>query len=517
MKHPLIIISFLLYFSCSPQEIPLDILLTDAWVFTGQDESPQKLDVGILGDKIEFIGKASDANLIPKEIFSAKDHYLAPGFIDPHTHLEGDLSDPEGRANLSALMQGVTTIIGGNDGGSPLPVGRKLDEWERNGLGTNVAMFVGHGTIRRVVMGSSSAVPTPQELEEMETLVKRSMEEGAFGLSTGLFYAPGNFAELDEILALAKVAHSYGGIYDTHMRDESSYSVGLLAAVEEAIEVGRGTGIPVHISHIKALGADVWGQSEEVVKMIEQARNKGIIVTANQYPYFASKTGFQPTVIPRWAEEGGHEALMQRLHRQESRERILAEIKDNIRKRGGAQALVFSETSNPELEGISLKEAAQNLRLSEPEAVVHLVSNERGLGVISYNMVEEDLRRFMTQPWVVTGSDASSGHPRKFGSFARKIGHYSLEKEWMDLSTAIYQSSAQTAAIFGIEKRGQIKEGYFADLVIFDPNTFRDKATFESPYELATGVTNVFVNGEWVVKEGVFTSTFAGRTLRKVQ
>ncbi len=349
----------------------------------------------------------------------------------------------------------------------------------------------------------------------MREMVRQGMKDGAFGLSTGLFYAPGSFADLEEVVALAEVAQEYRGIYDTHMRDESSYTVGLLAAVEEAIAVGRETGIPVHISHIKALGADVWGKSAQVVDLVEQAQKEGITVTANQYPYLASKTGFKPTVIPRWAEAGGHEALMQRFGSPESRKRLLVEIEDNIRKRGGAEALVFSETGMPDMEGKSLKEVAEQLLLSPPEAVIHLVSEFEGLGVISYNMVEEDLRRFMNRDWVVTGSDASSGHPRKFGSFARKIGYYALEEGWISLPFAIYQSSVRTAEIFGIAERGKIEEGYFADLVLFDPQRFRDNATFESPYELASGVEHVFVNGDWVIKDGAYTGKVAGRALRK--
>ncbi len=510
----IVFISFLI-FSCASPTIELDLLIKGAMVLDGSSDSPREIDIGILSERIAFVGKSEASRISAKETLLAENLYLSPGFIDPHTHLDRDLSDPEAKANLSALMQGVTTIIGGNDGGSPLPIGRKLEEWERNGVGTNVAFLVGHGTVRRMVLGSSAEKPTEEELDKMRDMVRQGMEEGAFGLSTGLFYAPGSFAELSEVVALAEIAHEYKGIYDTHMRDESSYSIGLLAAVEEAIAVGRETGIPVHISHIKALGADVWGKSAQVVELVEQAQNEGISVTANQYPYLASKTGFKPTVIPRWAEAGGHEALMQRFKSTESRNRLLVEIEDNIRKRGGAEALVFSETGTPELEGKNLREVAEELMLAPPEAVIHLLSEYEGLGVISYNMVEEDLKRFMTQDWVVTGSDASSGHPRKFGSFARKIGYFAMEKEWIDLSNAVYQSSTRTAEIFGIVERGKVKEGYYADLVLFDPRLFRDNATFESPYELASGVAHVFVNGEWVIKDGFYTGNLAGRALRK--
>jgi N-acyl-D-aspartate/D-glutamate deacylase len=311
------------------------------------------------------------------------------------------------------------------------------------------------------------------------------------------------------------VAQKYGGIYDSHIRDESSYSVGLLAAVEEAIAIGDATGIPVHISHIKALGTDVWGQSKAVIDLVEAAREQGVMVTANQYPYLASKTSFRATMIPRWAEEGGRKAFRKRLESREVRPRLLLEVKDNIRKRGGGEALVFSETNNPALDGFSLKDFAEARLLPEPEAVLVLLNEQDNVSVISYNMKEDDLKNFMLQPWVVTGSDASSGHPRKFGSFARKIGHYAQELGWMEMQTAIYQSSGHTAEIFGIPDRGFIRTGHYADLVLFDPEKFTEKATFDQPYEEAYGVDHLFINGEKIIAQGSFTGKLAGKILRK--
>jgi N-acyl-D-amino-acid deacylase len=502
--------------SCNKPILQVDFLIQGALVFSGENQRPAYSDVGLFGDKIVFVGDASKFDVKARRIIDATGLCLSPGFIDPHTHLERDLSDADvsKRANLSALRQGVTTIISGNDGGSPIPVGRKLEEWERLGVGTNVGLFVGHGSVRRLVLGLDAVQPTEEQLEEMKQLVAKSMEEGAFGLSSGLFYAPASYAKEEEIVALAKVVSEYGGIYDTHMRDESSYSIGLLASVEEVLSIGRKANLPVHISHIKALGSDVWGKSKDVIDLVVQAQATGLVVSANQYPYLASKTSLRATVIPRWAEAGGGEAMLARFRSFENKGRLLTEITENIRKRGGAERLVFSESENPSYEGLSLKAFAETLLISEAEAVLAILEEEPGLGVISHNMVEEDLKHFMQQPWVVTGSDASSGHPRKFGSFARKIGGYAIKENWFDLPFAIHQSSGNTANILGMKDRGFIKEGFYADVCLFDPSEFKDMSSFESPYEEAVGMVYVFVNGKLAIDQREFTGELAGKALR---
>lgn len=500
--------------SCGPSVQEIDYLIVNALVFSGENEEPIHTDVGIKGEEIVFVGDSGQKGIKALKVLDAKGLILAPGFIDPHTHLDRDLSSPEYQSNLASLMQGVTTVFAGNDGNSPLPIGRKLEEWERNGIGTNAGLFVGHGAVRRVVIGLEAKQPNREDLEEMKALVAKSMEEGAFGLSTGLFYAPGSYAKEEEVVALAKVAGSYGGIYDTHIRDESSYSIGLLASIEEAINIGRKTGIPVHISHIKALGTDLWGKSKEVIALVESAQKEGINVTANQYPYLASKTSFRATVIPRWAEDGGNDAMLGRFGNLEIRNRLIQEITENIRIRGGAEALVFSEAENPDYDGMSLRKFAEIRRLSEAEAAIAVLTEEPNLGVISYNMVDEDLKNFMLKDWVVTGSDGGSGHPRKYGSFARKIGYMALREKWMAMPFAIHQSTAKTARILGIEDRGLIKEGFYADIVLFNPDLYVDSATFESPYEEAKGVVYVFVNGKMVIDEGKYNGELAGKALR---
>ena len=258
--------------SHAPRE-DVDLLLRGGTVIDGTGGAPRVADVAIRGDRIVFIGDAGNANLTPKRVIDVRGLIVAPGFIDPHTHTQGDLSsgDPRQRANLPYLMQGVTTVITNNDGGGTIEIGKTLDAWTKNGIGTNAALYVPQGSVRRAVLGMSDRTPTAAELDSMRALVRRGMDEGAIGMSTGLYYAPGSYSPTDEVIELAKVAARSGGIYDTHLRDESSYTIGLVGAVNEAIRIGREAKVPIHISHIKALGVDVWGQSDTVIAPIKNA------------------------------------------------------------------------------------------------------------------------------------------------------------------------------------------------------------------------------------------------------
>jgi len=492
----------------------IDIIFTGATVYDGSGSEGLVVDVGIKEDRIVFVGDYKKSTLDAREVIDATGYVLAPGFIDPHTHIEEDLSHIALRSNLAYLMQGVTTVVGGNDGSGPLPIGRKLDEWERNGIGTNAGLFVGHGTVRRMVLGNRDVDPTPEQLEEMKAIVRKAMQEGALGLSTGLFYAPGSFAKKEEVIALAKVAHEYGGIYDTHMRDESSYSIGLINSIKETLEIGQESGIPIHFSHIKALGADVWGKSGEVIELIEAARKRGMNVTANQYPYEASRTSLIAATIPRWAEDGGYEALLDRIHRPELKDTLSRGIEENIRRRGGAASLVLSAEDDPEIDGKSIEKMAEEWRLSSSEVVLRILKKASVVRVVSFNMQEEDIENFMKQPWVMTGSDGVVAHPRKYASFTKKLTDYTFDRQVISLSFAIHSSSGKTAETLGLKERGFIKVGYYADLILFDPIKLRDNADYENPSALSEGMEYVMVNGQLAVKEGVYTGKLAGRALR---
>src|SRR5690349_7693160 len=329
----------------SPRE-DVDLLLRGGVVIDGTGSPARVADLAARGDRIVFIGDASKANLTPKRTIDVRGLVVAPGFIDPHTHTQGDLgsTDARVRANLPYLMQGVTTVVTNNDGGGDVNIGKTFADWTKNGIGTNATLFVPQGSVRRAVLGMSDAAPTPAQLDSMRALVRRGMEDGAIGMSTGLYYAPGSYATTEEVIELAKVAARYGGIYDTHLRDESSYTIGLIGAVNEAIRIGREAKIPIHISHIKALGTDVWGQSDSVVALIKQARSQGIEVTASQYPYDASGTSVGASLLPRWAEAGGRDSLRARIADPATHARLTKEMENNLRRRGGASTLLISNT-----------------------------------------------------------------------------------------------------------------------------------------------------------------------------
>ncbi|GGF37855.1 N-acyl-D-amino-acid deacylase family protein [Echinicola rosea] len=505
---------FILMASCKPT-VEVDVLITGGMVFDGNDAPAKRMEVGITDDKISYVGTPGEHSISSQQTIDIAGLYLAPGFIDPHTHVERELSDPEQKANLRYLRQGVTTVFAGNDGSSPMPIKRKLDEWERNGIGTNAALLVGHGSVRRVVMGMEAKEANPNELTEMEEVVNKSMEEGAFGISTGLFYSPGSFANMSEVIALSKVVAKHNGIYDTHMRDEGSYNIGLMNAVRETINIGKKSGVAVHISHIKCLGTDVWDKSPEVIELIEKAREQGVHVTANQYPYLASRTSLKAALVPRWAEDGGYEKMIKRFDDPGLRDTLIAGITKNLRKRGGPESLIFSDAVEKNMNGKSLGEMAKELGMSLPQATMEILRNDGGIKVISFNMKESDLERFMQQPWVMTGSDGGAGHPRQFGTFPRKVHKYVQEEAVIDLAFMVHSSSGLTAATFGVKGRGFVEEGYFADLIVFDPEKVKDMATFEAPYEEAEGIDYVWVNGELVIEKGKYTGKLAGKALRK--
>jgi len=279
----------------------VDVLVRGGSVVDGTGSPARRADIGVRGDRITFVGDAAASHVTATKTIDATGLIVAPGFIDPHTHTQADLSSPvpERHGNVAYLMQGVTTVITNNDGSGPIEIGKLLDAWTKNGIGTNAAVYIGQGSVRGAVLGMSAAAPTPAQLDSMRAIVARGMDQGAIGMSTGLYYAPGSYAPTEEVIELAKVAAAKGGLYDTHMRDESSYTIGLIAAVEEVIRIGREAHMPVHISHIKALGTDVWGQSDTVIALMKHARDQGIDITAGQYPYTASGTSVGASLLPR--------------------------------------------------------------------------------------------------------------------------------------------------------------------------------------------------------------------------
>jgi N-acyl-D-amino-acid deacylase len=486
----------------------LDLILRNGTVIDGSGSPSTHTDVGIAGDRIVFVGLSAGKKA--KRVIDASGLVITPGFIDPHTHTADDLTDPKRGRNEAYLMQGVSTVATGNDGDSPEHTGDTLARWARQGIGTNAALFIGEGTVRAEVMGMSDAKPTPEQMGKMKALVDTAMNEGAIGLSTGLYYAPGSYATTEEIIELARVAAQHGGIYDTHMRDESTYNIGLMNSVRETLRIGKEANIPVMISHIKALGADVWGQSTEVIALIDEARKAGINATASQYPYDASGTSVTASLVPRWAEADGK--LLKNIDDPALHQRLIQEMTENLRRRGGPETLLMTAAKDKSIVGKNLAQIAKERKVSPIEAALQII-RAGGSSVASFNMKESDIEAFMKQPWVMTCSDGSEGHPRKYGTFPHKIHEYVYEKQVLSLEAAVRSSTSLPAETLRLKNRGLLKQGYFADVLAFDPKTFIDRATYENPTVLATGVQYLLVNGNFAVDRGKLTTTLAGRAL----
>jgi len=502
-----------------------------------------KADVGIVGDRIETVGRLEGASADKR--IDAKEHIVAPGFIDIHTH--SDFTTLIDRKVESKVRQGVTTEVVGNCGTSAAPmnsevrsyrekymradVGEKFQfNWEtmddylnlidEKGASFNVVSLVGHGTVRQNVMGFEKRPPTGRELRAMKRLVKEALEDGAWGLSTGLIYPPSCYASTDEIVELAKVLPKYGGLYFSHIRGEGDT---LLDAVKEAIEIGERSGVPVEIAHFKASGRKNWGMTEESLKLVEEARRRGIDVTFDQYPYTASSTGLT-ALLPDWAYVGGAEKLLERLKSNEERRKI-AESPDSI-TRNWENVVIALSKSHPHYEGKAVSEIA-NLESKEPLTAVFdlLLADEAQTRVVLFEMSEEDVRRIMRSPYMMVGSDGravapqgilGSGkpHPRYYGTFPRVIGHY-VREGVITLQDAVRKMTSLPAQRLGLKDRGLIREGYKADMTIFNPNEVKDEATFTDPHRFPSGIPYVIVNGVLVVEKFKHTGKLPGKALRR--
>ncbi len=504
---------FILSLTACQHKEQFDLVILKGTIIDGTGEESYVADLAIVQDTIAFIGDLSQLSYEAKQIIEADSYTVTPGFIDPHTHAMDDLSDSVKNQNLNYLMQGVTTVVTGSDGGSVLQIGEKLQEWEEQGIGTNAAIMVGHRTIRQRVMSMRDEEPTAEELRNMKTLVAKGMDEGALGFSTGLYYAPASFASTEEVIELAKVAAERGGMYDAHIRDESSYNIGLLAAIEETLEIGKQANILVNISHIKCLGVDVWGQSAQAVELIANARAAGQRVTADQYPYRASGTHLDKALLPRWAFADGLDFETKFKDPLYVR-RLRIDVLENLRRRGGPASLLLTFTKNKDIQGKTLAEIAAAWNLDPVETALKIIENGSAT-VASYNMQESDIQYFMQQDWVMTSSDGTNAHPRKYGSFPKKIREHVFEKQVLSLEDMIRRSTGLTAETFGVPDRGKILEGYKADILVFHPEEIKDNADFIEPDKLAEGMHWVVLNGQVVVDQGEYQKKLAGQVVRR--
>jgi N-acyl-D-amino-acid deacylase len=504
-----------------------DVLIQNARVMDGTGNPWVRRDIGIRAGRIAAVGRI--ANSKARLTIDAADELLTPGFIDVHSHAGDALARPELRQGQPLLAQGVTTVVVNPDGGGPADLAAQRAILEKGGVGPNVALLIGHGSVRAAVIGSANRAPTPEELDRMRALVRRAMEQGSYGLSSGLFYTPGSFAKTEEVIALAAVAGEFGGVYTSHIRDEGDYDIGVIAAVQEVIRIadeGHLTGI---VTHMKALGPDNWGLSHAMTQRLEAARARGVQVFADQYAYEASSTSLRAALVPGGREVPSVEALAKAdadltPAERTARQSLEALVRENIRRRGGAPAIqIASYRPDPSLEGKHLAQIA-DLRTMSPERTALDMIARGGASIVSFNMAEADIEHIMRQPYTMTSSDGGltlpgvgKPHPRNNGAFARKLAVYVRERHVVDLETAIRSMTSLPALVFGMKDRGVIREGAAADIAIFNPAKVRDRATYTDPHQIAEGMSYVLVNGVIVVDKGTFTTALPGRVLTRGQ
>jgi N-acyl-D-aspartate/D-glutamate deacylase len=509
-RLPILLLTASLIGSCGEavEQTPFDVLIINGAVYDGSLQPPASTHIGILDGKIASMSAAADAPA--GQVIDATGLVVVPGFIDPHTHATGDLLDAESSVNANYLMQGVTTVFIGNDGNGVPDLEQSLATMQSQGIGTNVGFYVGHEIVRRAVMGLENRTATEEEVASMRNLVAEGMRAGALGLSTGLFYTPGAYADTAEVIELAREAAEFGGAYDSHLRDESSYNIGVVGSIRELIEIGEKANIPVHAAHLKALGRDVWGQSGDIIALIEAARERGVEVTADQYPYRASGTRFKSSLIPDWVRADSEEAMLGRLANPDLSDRIREEMEANLWRRGGADS--FLVTGDSEWRGMTLGEIAEQMSLEPIEAAVEVVRSGNP-SVASFNMNPDDINALAIQSWMMTGSDGSTGHPRKFGSYPQAFRNLVVETSLLSFERFVHRSSGLVADAFSLCDRGYLRDGRNADVAIIDIEQFESKADFENPTELAEGVRYVVVNGELAVTEGTPTNALPGAVI----
>ena len=498
-----------------------DIILVNGTVHDGSGGEPYLADIGIMEGEIVTIGDLKEARTSRRIDVEGK--IVSPGFIDLHVHLDPILELPDCESHL---RQGVTTALGGPDGGGPWPFGSYLDTLQLLGVGMNVAYLVGHNVVRKNAMGMDNRPPTADELTKMKQQVEQAMQAGAFGISTGLKYLPGAFSGISEVIELSKVAARNGGIYTSHLRDEG---LGLLDAVQEAILISREADIPVILTHHKVIGKPMWGTSSRTLAMVDSARAQGLDIKMDQYPYNASYTSIS-VLIPSWAGAGGPDAFRERISDPALRDSIRAGIVFNIlNDRGGddLKRVQFARVAwQPELEGLTLEDWAVMEGL-EPtvENGADLVIEAQlrgGASCIFHAMDERDVENIMQHPQTMIASDGrlvrpgmGHPHPRWYGTFPRVFALYVRERGILSVEEAIYKMTGLPAASLGLTDRGLIREGMKADIVVFDPETIADQATFTDPHQYPVGIFYVVVNGKLALEEGRFVDARAGEILRK--
>jgi len=530
-----------------------DLLVRGGRVLDGTGNPWFRADIGVRDGRIVAVGLLEGSTAT--RIVDATGRYVSPGFIDIHSHADDGnadvgeatirTNDPRRKAAPNVVSQGVTTVVVNQDGRSPWPIRSQRALLEAQGVGPNVMLMVGHGTVRRRVMGDDFARPaTPDEVRQMRALVREALEEGAVGMSAGLEYVPGRYSTTDEVATIAEELVPFDGVYISHERSEGADPMWywpsqdpagpptLQDAIMETIEIGRRSGARVVASHIKAKGAHYWGSSGSAIQLIQRARDEGVRVWADQYPYPTSGSDGNTVLIPGWATAGGRQSreapatvLRRTLQDPEAEARLRQDIAHEIRRRGGADRVVVFEYPRAEWVGRNLQELADERRVDPVQMAILLQlegdPDRRGGGRMrGFSMSEIDVESYAAQPWVATASDGGiavpedgSVHPRYYGTFPRKIRQYALTAGALSIEAAIRSQTSLPARIMGLRDRGEIREGYWADLVVFDLETISDQATFFEPHQHATGIDHVIVNGAFVVEDGEILLTTPGRVI----
>jgi N-acyl-D-amino-acid deacylase len=502
------------------QDVPLyDLVITNGRVVDGTGNPWFRADVGVRGGRIMRVGSIPVSQA--REVFDAHNQIVAPGFIDVHTHVEGIYSQP---AAENFVRMGVTTLVTGNCGTSATNVGEFLGRTRQTPIAVNLATLVAHGSVRQKVMGLANREPTADELGQMEQTVEQAMRDGAVGLSTGLIYVPGTYAKTDEIVALARVAARYGGVYATHMRSEGEH---VADAIRESIQIGEQANLPVEISHFKIASKLLWGQSPMTLGLVRDARARGLSVTVDQYAYTASSTSLDSR-LPSWLLEGGREEGKKRLADVATRERVHREMKDAL-KRGGFKdydfAVVSSYRPTPAFNGKSIARITLETKQkkdvdSQIEQMLEMYA-AGGAGMVYHGMGEQDVQTIMREPFTMIASDSGVlrlgegvPHPRGYGNNARVLGHYVRELKIVALEDAIRKMTSLPAQTFHLRDRGLLREGFAADIVVFDDAQIADRSTYDEPHQYPVGISRVFVNGQTVFADGRMTEARPGAALR---
>ncbi len=517
MRALLVLFAAPVLFAQSPR---FDVLIAGAKVVDGSGAPWFYADIGIRGDTIAAIGLLPNATAATR--IDARGLVVAPGFIDIHSHGRRGIFNVPTAENY--LREGVTTIIEGPDGSSPLPLAPFFDRLAKTPISINFAAFAGQGTIRSDVMGLVNRKATPEELDKMKKLAEQAMRDGAFGLSTGLFYVPGNFTPTEEVIEIAKVVGALGGIHISHMREEAGH---VLDSVKETIRIGEEGRLPTQITHHKIIGQPNWGLSVETLRLVEEARKRGVDVTIDQYPYTASSTGIA-ALFPQWSLEGGAKSTAERLAAADQRARIKATIVQNLKLDRGAgdpkNVQIVNCGFDPKLAGKNLAEITR-ARGAEPtfdnaaETAIDLLL-KGGCSAIYHAIHEDDVVRIMQSPYTMVASDGdipvfgqASPHPRSYGTFARVLGVYVRDKHVLTLEEAVRRMSSYPAERLKIWDRGLLRPGMKADLVVFDPATAGDRSQYDKPHQYSVGFRDVIVNGKAALRNDAVTAERPGRVL----